>query len=89
MLKVLHFYKAYHPDSYGGIGQVIFSCAKAPRRTVSKAVTYHSDIVKQKFILLMYVTLMRHFLGDVDRIVASSPNDVATSPICSTTWPKW
>ncbi|CAK8737809.1 hypothetical protein SODG_001538 [Sodalis praecaptivus] len=44
-------------------------------------VTYHSDIVKQKFILRMYTPLMRHFLGDVDRIVASSPNYVATSPI--------
>lgn len=157
MLKVLHFYKTYYPDSYGGIEQVIFQlCEGAPaygidstvlalsprghceskplgqhhtaysavnfefastpfsfgaiarfRQLAAEAdvvhfhfpypfmdmvhflaannkptvVTYHSDIVKQKFILRMYTPLMRHFLGDVDRIVASSPNYVATSPI--------
>ena len=42
-------------------------------------VTYHSDIVKQKFLLRLYQPLMRCFLNDVDRIVASSPNYVASS----------
>ncbi|BAE74396.1 glycosyltransferase [Sodalis glossinidius str. 'morsitans'] len=157
MLKVLHFYKTYYPDSYGGIEQVIFQlCEGAPtygidatvlalsprghgalmqlgqhhtaysavnfefastpfsfgaiarfRQLAAQAdvvhfhfpypfmdmvhflaantkptvVSYHSDIVKQKFILRMYTPLMRHFFGDVDRIVASSPNYVATSPV--------
>ncbi len=157
MLKVLHFYKTYYPDSYGGIEQVIFQlCEGAPaygidatvlalsprghgalmplgqhhtaysavnfqfastpfsfgaiarfRQLAAQAdvvhfhfpypfmdmvhflaantkptvVSYHSDIVKQKFILRMYTPLMHHFLGDIDRIVASSPHYVATSPV--------
>lgn len=43
-------------------------------------VTYHSDIVKQRVLLQAYRPLMRHFLGSMDRIVASSPNYAATSP---------
>ncbi|HGI5920412.1 TPA: glycosyltransferase family 4 protein, partial [Yersinia enterocolitica] len=42
-------------------------------------VSYHSDIVKQKNILKIYTPLMNLFLGSVSRIVAASPNYVATS----------
>ena len=41
--------------------------------------TYHSDIVRQKFLLQLYRPLMHRFLGSVDRIVASSPNYLASS----------
>lgn len=44
-------------------------------------VTYHSDIVKQQFFLQLYRPLMRSFLGRVDRIVATSPNYLASSPV--------
>jgi rhamnosyl/mannosyltransferase len=44
-------------------------------------VTYHSDIVKQKFLVKLYRPLMHRFLGSVDRIVATSPNYMATSEI--------
>lgn len=44
-------------------------------------VTYHSDIVKQKLLLQFYRPLMNRFLGSVDRIVATSPNYVATSDV--------
>ncbi|MDH7784892.1 glycosyltransferase involved in cell wall biosynthesis [Ochrobactrum sp. 19YEA23] len=44
-------------------------------------VTYHSDIVKQKLLLQFYRPLMNRFLGSVDRIVATSPNYVATSEV--------
>ncbi|UVK76568.1 MAG: D-inositol-3-phosphate glycosyltransferase [Sodalis sp. Fle] len=158
MLKVLHFYKTYYPDSYGGIEQFIFQLCEGaasaygidstvlslssrgykgrlPLRqhhtayspinfTVASTpfsfsaidrfrtmalqvdlihfhfpfpfmdmvhflannikptlVTYHSDIVKQKFILGIYTPLMQSFLADVNHIVASSPNYVATSPV--------
>jgi len=37
-------------------------------------VTYHSDIVRQLGLRLIYKPLMYHFLGAVDRIVATSPN---------------
>lgn len=44
-------------------------------------VTYHSDIVKQKGLLRLYSPLMHHFLRGADRIVATSPNYLASSPV--------
>lgn len=44
-------------------------------------VTYHSDIVRQKILFRLYSPLMYKFLNDVDRIVATSPNYLATSPV--------
>ncbi|TIT74445.1 MAG: glycosyl transferase family 1, partial [Mesorhizobium sp.] len=44
-------------------------------------VTYHSDIVKQRLILPFYRPLMMRFLGDVDAIVATSPDYLRSSPI--------
>jgi rhamnosyl/mannosyltransferase len=46
-------------------------------------VTYHSDIVRQKFLSMLYRPLMNHFLGSVARIVATSPNYFATSDVLS------
>jgi rhamnosyl/mannosyltransferase len=46
-------------------------------------VTYHSDIVRQKLLSYLYRPLMNHFLGSVDRIVATSPNYFATSDVLS------
>jgi len=47
-------------------------------------VTYHSDIVRQKKLLLVYKPLMNAFLKDVDRIVATSPNYLLTSETLNT-----
>jgi len=44
-------------------------------------VTYHSDVVRQKKMLYLYGPLMHRFLNSVDKLVATSPNYVATSPI--------
>ena len=44
-------------------------------------VTYHSDIVKQKYLRQLYKPLQRHFLGSVKQIIATSPNYFATSKI--------
>ncbi len=44
-------------------------------------VTYHSDIVKQKLLLKLYEPVMHRFLTSVDRIVATSPNYLATSEV--------
>lgn len=44
-------------------------------------VTYHSDIVKQKTLLKLYTPLMHRFLSSVDRIVATSPNYLASSAV--------
>lgn len=46
-------------------------------------VTYHSDIVRQKTLVRLYRPLMRRFLSSVDRIVATSPNYLATSEVLS------
>ncbi len=44
-------------------------------------VTYHSDIVRQTGWLRLYDPLRRCFLSNVDRIVATSPDCAATSPV--------
>jgi rhamnosyl/mannosyltransferase len=157
MIKVLHFFKTYYPESMGGIEQVVFQLAEGcaadgveaevlylSRRGAARnepigrhlthrskldlhvastgfsfsairdfkalaaqadiihyhfpwpfmdlvhfaagirkptVVSYHSDVVKQKNLLKLYQPLMNAFLGRVDRIVASSPNYAATSPV--------
>ncbi|PWF42870.1 glycosyltransferase family 4 protein [Massilia glaciei] len=43
--------------------------------------TYHSDIVRQKRLLRLYQPLGTRFLRRVDRIVATSPNYLATSSV--------
>lgn len=44
-------------------------------------VTYHSDIIRQKYLFKLYRPLMQKFLASVDRIVATSPNYLATSDV--------
>jgi glycosyltransferase involved in cell wall biosynthesis len=44
-------------------------------------VSYHSDIVSQRFLLQFYKPLMHSFLGRVDQIVASSPNYAESSKV--------
>ncbi len=52
-------------------------------RTRPSILTYHSDIVRQKVLAWMYGPLMRRFLKRMDRIVATSPNYLATSDVLS------
>jgi glycosyltransferase involved in cell wall biosynthesis len=44
-------------------------------------VTYHSDIIRQKYLLKLYRPLKLKFLNSVDRIVATSPNYLVTSDV--------
>jgi glycosyltransferase involved in cell wall biosynthesis len=44
-------------------------------------VSYHSDIVRQRHLLRLYQPLKHRFLRSVDRIVAASPNYLASSPV--------
>lgn len=44
-------------------------------------VTYHSDIIRQKRLLKLYRPLERRFLADVQHIVATSPNYLASSDV--------
>lgn len=155
-MRVLHFFKTYLPDSYGGIEQVINQIVRGSGKygvdtdvltltkhtesvieleghTVYRAkenfnvastgislsvfshfsrlarradvihyhfpwplmdlihfatlhnkptlLTYHSDIVKQKRLLRLYKPLQYRFLMSVDRIVATSPNYLASSEV--------
>lgn len=156
-MKVLHFYKTYYPDGYGGVQQVIFQLAErmsaldveshvlslSPsghranqllgqhiihssrlnfelastgfswdvirhfRELSSKVdlihyhfpwpfmdlvhllsqvnkpvlLSYHSDIVKQKYLLHLYKPVMRRFLDKVDAIVAASPAYIEHSQV--------
>jgi len=43
--------------------------------------TYHSDIVKQKYLLKLYQPLMNKFLGSIDHIVSTSPNYLKSSKV--------
>lgn len=42
-------------------------------------VTYHSDIVRQKLLKIVYRPVMRRFLSTMDSIVATSPNYLESS----------
>ncbi|MFC6486743.1 glycosyltransferase [Nitratireductor sp. GCM10026969] len=44
-------------------------------------VTYHSDIVRQRYLKRLYLPLMRRFLDRADAIVATSPDYAETSPV--------
>lgn len=44
-------------------------------------VTYHSDIIRQKWLKIFYYPLMRHFLDRTHAIIASSNNYLNSSPI--------
>ncbi|MBV2234459.1 MAG: glycosyltransferase, partial [Sterolibacterium sp.] len=61
---------------------VHFACG-VPRLGKPTVVSYHADIVRQKRLLQLYRPLMQRFLGSVDRLVAASPDYLATSPVLS------
>lgn len=66
----------YHfPNPFADI--LHFSCRiKRP-----SLVTYHLDIIKQKYLLRLYRPLERRFLNSVDHIVTTSPNYLASSQV--------
>jgi rhamnosyl/mannosyltransferase len=49
-------------------------------RTRPFVISYQSDVVKQQRILRLYEPLLRRVLARADRIIASSPNYIASSP---------
>src|SRR5690606_22553396 len=63
------------PWPFGDVTHLAFG------RKVPSIASYHSDIVRQPTMLKLYSPLMHLFLGRVDRIVATSPNYVRTSPV--------
>ena len=53
----------------------------ATRLNKPTLVSYHSDIIRQKSLLKLYRPLQHRFLASVDRIVAASPNYLASSEV--------
>jgi glycosyltransferase involved in cell wall biosynthesis len=53
----------------------------AAGRSKPAVLTYHSDIVRQQFLLSFYRPLMSRYLSAMDKIVATSPNYFATSEV--------
>lgn len=66
----LHF-----PYPWGEAANHLFGHA---HRTV---MTYHSDIVRQRFLRMVYGPLLNRVLSKVDALIATSPNYVKTSPV--------
>ena len=57
---------------------VVHFIARAKKPAV---ITYHSDIIRQKRLRVIYRPLEKLFFNSADAIVSTSPNYVATSPI--------
>lgn len=68
---IFHFHFPYP------IGEISYLIAKPAGKLV---VTYHSDIVRQKFLLWFYAPFLNRFLELADRIIVSSPNLINHSP---------
>lgn len=69
---IVHY---HHPWPYADMLHI------AGRVSQPTVVTYHSDIVRQRFLGRVYAPLMHRFLSSVDRIVCTSPNYLASSPV--------
>lgn len=59
-------------------GDLLHLTSRIKRPTV---LTYHSDIVRQRVLRLLYRPVMNRFLRNVDCIVGTSPNYFATSDV--------
>jgi rhamnosyl/mannosyltransferase len=71
---IYHFHFPYP------IGELSYLLARPPGKLV---VTYHSDIIRQRFLLSLYKPFLRLFLKKADCILASSPNLIRHSPFLS------
>lgn len=67
-------YNLHFPNPFGEIG---YLAAGAPGKL---AVTYHSDVVRQKTLLRFYSPIIKKLLKRADVIFVSSPNMIGTSP---------
>jgi rhamnosyl/mannosyltransferase len=59
----------------------VMACLTSRSREAGLVVTYHADIVKQKALNLFYSPFQKRFLSRADRIIATSPNYLATSEV--------
>jgi glycosyltransferase involved in cell wall biosynthesis len=59
------------------VGELAYLLAGRSRRMV---ITYHSDIVRQKYLLRVYEPFLRQVLARADVITVSNPNYIQSSP---------
>ncbi|WP_444943982.1 glycosyltransferase [Microbulbifer sp. ZKSA006] len=71
---ILHF---HFPWPFGDISYLLAG------RSRPLVITYHSDIVRQRFLGAIYRPLMRYFLSRADRIIATSQAYADTSAVLS------
>lgn len=69
---ILHF---HFPWPFADLLNML-SVARRPR-----VMTYHSDIVRQRALSILYGPLMRRTLNSMDAVVATSPAYIRTSPV--------
>ncbi len=65
----------HYPNPIGEFSELLFPSSKP------KVVLYHSDVVRQKFLMPLYGFETRLFLKRAKVIVATSPNYAETSPV--------
>lgn len=75
LLKDSDIVHHHYPHPFGDILQIL-SFTKKPY-----VVTYHSDILRQKNLEIIYSPLKNYFLRNSKKIIATSPNYFATSEI--------
>ncbi len=68
----LHF-----PNPPGELGQLFLGQSR------KFVLTYHSDVVRQKYLLRLYKPLLWKVLAKADRIIATSPHYIRSSPYLS------
>lgn len=73
-VDIVHLHFPYPP---GELGNLIFHPG---RHTV---ITYHSDVIRQQGILRLYLPLLWRVLRQTDRIIATSPQYIQSSPYLS------
>ncbi len=61
-------------------GELAHLIAGRARHTV---ITYHSDIVRQKYLRLLYAPFMQTVLQRAEALIATSPNYIRSSPVLS------
>ena len=71
----------YHFHFPNPVGEVAAVCGMTRRPYV---VTYHSDIVRQRYAMPVYGAVVRRFLRRASRVIVASPNHVSMSPFLRT-----
>lgn len=62
------------------LGETFYLISGIKAKTV---ITYHSDIVRQKYIAMLYRPLLERVLNKADRLIATSENYITKSPFLS------